>query len=582
MPPRQSRLAEIDFGTPGLGRTIGNVGFWRAFGKPVRYAALVAGALPALAFPAPNLEFVAWFGLIPGMLLMRAAPSPREAAVRGWWFGVGFLLASLYWLAPNLGPGLLLIVAFIGALWTGFGVATWGLLRAPVTPRRALAALAVVPSCWLVADWARSWQGLGGPWAVYGASQWQHPAILALAALGGIWLVSSALVAANTGILIAVTAPRVPVRLIGAAGAIIAVAAGPVAFALTSAAPVSRYVTVALVQPGVVRNPALSAYASQQLSAGLRGDHADLIVWGESSVAVDLSLPSSARRLHQLEALSAADRAQLLVNQDSVVDGNHSKVALLIGSTGIDGRYVKTRLVPFGEYIPFRRELGWLTKISKAAQENMVPGNGAHVLRVTTPGGQPLTIGVLICFESAFPDMSRVDTDQGAQLIVYQTSDSTWQAGWEWVQPQHAAQGALRAAETGRPVVQAALTGDSVAFDPRGRLLMWKGSSFRGVAVARLGLPPASARTPYDELGDYVMWTAVAIAALAAAIALLRTGRINRIPIRPHRPVRLTWDGNPRRDRSGAMAGTSRDGAASGPGLSEGSPATAPRSEQSG
>ena len=152
-----------------------NVAFWRAFTQPVRYAALAAGALPVLAFPAPNLEFVAWFGLVPGLLLFRAAPSWREAAVRGWWFGAGFLLASLYWLVPNLGPGLLLVAIVIGVLWTGVGAATWGLLRAPVTARRALAALAVVPSFWLVADWARSWQGFGGPWAVYGASQWQHP-----------------------------------------------------------------------------------------------------------------------------------------------------------------------------------------------------------------------------------------------------------------------------------------------------------------------------------------------------------------------------------------------------------------------
>jgi apolipoprotein N-acyltransferase len=557
------------------------VAFWRAFAKPVRYAALVAGALPALAFPAPNLEFLAWFGLVPGMLLMRAAPSAREAAVRGWWFGVGFLLASLYWLAPNLGPGLLLIAAVIGALWTGFGAAAWGLLRPPLTPLRALAAIVVVPSFWLVADWARSWQGFGGPWAVYGASQWQHPVILALAAVGGIWLVSFALVAANTGIVIAATARPLPVRLVGAAGAIVAIAAGPAAFALTSPAPVSRHVTIALVQPGVVRNVKLASDASQRLSAGLGHDHADLVVWGESSVAVDLSLPSSAAQLHRLAALSAADGAQLLVNQDSVVHGNHSKVALLIGPGGIDGRYVKTRLVPFGEYIPFRQSLGWLTRISKAAQENMVPGNGAHVLRVTTPGGQPLTIGVLICFESAFPDMSRVDTDHGAQLIVYQTSDSTWQAGWEWVQAQHAALSALRAAETGRPVVQAALTGDSVAFDPRGRLLVWKSSKFRGVAVARIGLPPASARTPYDQLGDYVMWIAVGIAALAAAIALLRTGKFQHVPFRPHHPAGLPWDGNPRRDRSGAVAGTSRDGATeSGTGLSDGGPAAAQRPEQ--
>ena len=43
----------------GAGRTIENVAFWRALTKPARYAALVAGAVPALAFPAPNLEFVA-------------------------------------------------------------------------------------------------------------------------------------------------------------------------------------------------------------------------------------------------------------------------------------------------------------------------------------------------------------------------------------------------------------------------------------------------------------------------------------------------------------------------------------------
>ena len=482
--------------------------------------------------------------------LLRASPSAREAAVRGWWFGTGFLLASLYWLAPNLGPGLLLVTAFIGLLWTGFGVATWGLLRDPVTPGRALAALVVVPSSWLVADWVRSWQGFGGPWSVYGASQWQHPAVLALAALGGVWLVSFALVAANTGILILLVARPVPLRLIGAATAAVAIAAGPVAFALTSASPVSRTITVALVQPGVVHNPTLSAYASQRLSAGLDRDHADLIVWGESSVAVDLSLPSSAPRLRQLERLSAADRAQLLVNQDSIVDGNHSKVALLIGSNGIDGQYVKTRLVPFGEYIPFRQQLGWLTKISKAAAQNMVPGTGAHVLTVTTPSG-PLTIGVLICFESAFPDMSRVDADHGAQMIIYQTSDSTWQAGWEeWSLAQHAALGALRAAETGRPVVQAALTGDSAAFDARGRLLAWAGPTDRGITLVRLGLPAASARTPYDRLGDYVPWTATGIAAIAAAGALIRTRRRRRGRIRPDRPPRIPLERNHRRGSS--------------------------------
>src|SRR5713226_1786618 len=163
---------------------------WRGLAKPMRYAALVAGALPVLAFPSLNLEFLGWCGLVPGMAIILAAPSAREAAVRGWWLGGGYLMAALYWLLPNLGPGLLLVGVVFGALWTGFGAALWLLLRPPVSAARGLAALVVVPSYWVLTEWARSWQGFGGPWAVLGVSQWQHPAVLGLAAAGGVWLVS--------------------------------------------------------------------------------------------------------------------------------------------------------------------------------------------------------------------------------------------------------------------------------------------------------------------------------------------------------------------------------------------------------
>ena len=206
---------------------------WRALTKPARYAALVAGALPVLAFPAPNLEFLAWFALVPGLLLMRASPSAREAGVRGWWFGAGFIFAAHYWLLPNIGPALLLVAIVVGALWIPVAVSTWILLRPPVTAVRGLAALLVVPSYWLVIEWIRSWQGFGGPWALLGASQWQHPVVLGLAAVGGVWLVSFAIVAANTGIVILLTAGRTPVRVLGAAAAATTIVAGPAAFALT-------------------------------------------------------------------------------------------------------------------------------------------------------------------------------------------------------------------------------------------------------------------------------------------------------------------------------------------------------------
>jgi apolipoprotein N-acyltransferase len=504
--------------------------------RSVRFLMLLCGALLVLAFPDANLEFLAWFGLVPGLVLIIRSPNAREGGIRGWWLGAGYLIAALYWMAPEIGPGVLLVAAVVGVLWIPFGVAVWKLLRPPLTWPRALAALVVVPSCWLLTEWLRSWQALGGPWAVFGVSQWQHPAVLALAAVGGVWLVSFALVMANVAIVLAIESlPRVGAAVVpggawraglavlGVAAGLASVGAGPLAFALTPASPAVRHVTVAMVQPGLLGNVSLRQHASETLTAELSqagtlgGVRPDLIVWGESSIAEDLTLPKSAALLSQIEALSAKDGAEILVNQDATPPGKgHEKWAVLVSRSGIQGIYVKTRLVPFGEYVPFRQQLGWLTRISRAASSNMIPGTGAHLLHATDRQGNPLSIGVLICFESAFPDMARVDTDLGAQLIVYQSATSTFQGTWG--PDQHASLGAVRAAETGRPVVQAALTGDTVAFDAQGRLLAWMGQSGHGVVTVRLGLPAASARTIYDQLGDYVPWTAVGISILAALV----------------------------------------------------------------
>jgi apolipoprotein N-acyltransferase len=492
---------------------------------------LLLGALLILAFPAPNLEFLAWFGLVPSLVLIVRSPTAREGGMRALWLGAGYLIAALYWMTPEIGPAVLLVGAVMGVLWVPFGIAAWRLLRPPVTWPRALAALVVVPSCWLLTEWLRSWQALGGPWAVFGVSQWQHPAVLALAAVGGVWLVSFALVLANVAIVLVIGAlPRVftaPVRpgiaALGAAAALATIGAGPLAFALTPASPPVRQATVAMVQPGIVGNAVKRVDASERLTAQLSGSgelsgvQPDLIVWGESSTAVDLTLPQNRGQLQKLEALAREDGADLLVSQDATVPGKgHEKWSVLVGPAGIKGIYIKTRLVPFGEYIPFRQQLGWLTKISKAAASNMIPGTGAHLLQATDRAGRLLPIGVLVCFESAFPDMSRVDADLGAQLIVYQSATSTFQGTWG--PDQHASLSAVRAAETGRPVVQAALTGVTAAFDPRGRLLIWMGQSSHGVVSVRLGLPAASAKTFYDRAGDYVPWSALAIVVLAALV----------------------------------------------------------------
>ena len=493
---------------------------------------LLLGALLLLTFPASNLEWLAWFGLVPGLVLIVRSPTAREGGMRAWWLGAGYLIAALYWMTPEIGPAVLLVGAVVGALWIPFGVAAWKLLRPPVTWPRALGALVVVPSCWLLTEWLRSWQALGGPWAVFGVSQWQHPAVLALAAVGGVWLISFALVMVNVAIVLVLESvprltpgakPSAGLAVLGAAVAVAGVGAGPLAFALTPASPVARAATIAMVQPGIVHNAVQRVDASERLTAELSGSgelsgvKPDLIVWGESSTAVDLTLPENRDQLARMEELASQDGADLLVNQDTTVPGKgQEKVGVLVSPEGIRGQYIKTRLVPFGEYIPFRQQLGWLTKISRAAASNMIPGTGAHLLYPVDRAGKPLPIGVLICFESAFPDMSRVDTDQGAQLIVYQSATSTFQGTWG--PDQHASLSAVRAVETGRPAVQAALTGVTAAFDARGRLLAWMGQSSHGVVSVRLGLPAASAKTFYDRAGDYVPWSALAIVILATLV----------------------------------------------------------------
>jgi apolipoprotein N-acyltransferase len=127
-----------------------------------------------------------------------------------------------------------------------------------------------------------------------------------------------------------------------------------------------------------------------------------------------------------------------------------------------------------------------------------------------------------------------VDARRGAQLIVYQTSDSTFQQSW--APAQHASLGAVRAAETGRPAVQAALTGDSVAFDAQGRLLARLTTSQHGILLVRLGLAPATALTPFDRIGEVVPWTAIGIALLSAALLIYLR--------RPRGRAALELDGN--------------------------------------
>jgi apolipoprotein N-acyltransferase len=488
--------------------------------RPRGAAAVVAGALPALAFPEPSLWWFAYVALVPWMLLLRSAPTGRSAAIEGWLGGIGFMIAMHHWLVPSLHVFIVVLAALLGLMCAPWGWLVRFMLGGALSLPRAAAALAVVPSGWLMIELIRSWEGLGGPWGLLGASQWEISPALRLASVGGVWLVSLLVLAVNTAVTILVAVPRARTAAVG--GTLVCALTVTAVWIWVPQPQESGRARIAVVQPGVFSGVGRLDHRfdrSEELTRALAGQDLDLVVWGESSIGVDLrGRPDLAARL---AVLSRVVGTELLVNVDARrVDasrpGGIYKSSVLVGPQGPTGdRYDKMRLVPFGEYIPARALLGWATSVGKAAGEDRLRGSGPVVMALPGEGQGGLRIGPLVCFESAFPDMSRRLTRDGAQLLIAQSATSTFQESW--APEQHASLAALRAAESGRPMVHATLTGVSAVYGPDGDRVGSPLSTASSTAAV-YDIPLADGTTPYVRFGDWPVFGALAVlAALCAA-----------------------------------------------------------------
>ena len=517
-------------------------GGWLA--SPWRRSALaaLAGALPVLAFPAPSLWWFAYVALVPWIALIRVAPTGKRAAYDGWCGGFGFILAMHHWLLPNLHVFTFVIAGLLGALWAPWGWLVRRFLAGTPTRSRVAAALVVLPSGWLAVELVRSWQGLGGPWGMLGASQWQVEPALRLASVGGVWLLSFLVVAVNiaAAVLVSFREARVPAL----AGLVATAAATSAAWVWSPRPDVDGRVRIAVVQPGIVDGAASGDRRfdrEEQLTRRLVGQDVDLIVWGESSVGFDLGdRPDLANRV---AALSRETGADILVNVDARRSDKPGiyKSSVLVGADGLTGdRYDKMRLVPFGEYIPARSLLGWATSVGKAAGENRRQGTEQVVMNA----GHGLRVGPMVCFETAFPDMSRHLADDGADVLVAQSSTSTFQHSW--APEQHASLAALRAAETGRPMVHATLTGVSAVYGPSGqRLGAWLGTDASTARVYEV--PLAHGITPYVRYGDWPVHAALLVLAAWCAAEGARAVRFRRPAPEPRVPPARTVRESPAR-----------------------------------
>ncbi|MFH9982331.1 apolipoprotein N-acyltransferase [Streptomyces sp. NPDC017179] len=509
--------------------------------------AALAGALFVFAFPAPSLWWFAYVALVPWILLARSAPTGKRAAYDGWFGGLGFMLAVFHWLLPNLNVFTVVLSALMGLLWAPWGRLVRRFLAGTPSPGRAAAALVVLPSAWLAVELVRSWQALGGPWGMLGSSQWQVAPALRLASVGGVWLLSFLVVAVNVAVALLVPRRTVAVRaprLTAVTGLAAMAAATSAAWVWAPRPDVDGHARIAVVQPGVVAGVESGQRRfdlEEQLTRRLVGQHPDLVVWGESSVGFDLGhRPDLARRI---AALSRETGADVLVNVDARRSDRPGiyKSSVLVGPDGPTGeRYDKMRLVPFGEYVPARSVLGWATSVGRAAGEDRGRGTGQVVMNV----GHGLRVGPMICFETAFPDMSRHLAQDGARVLLAQSSTSTFQQSW--APEQHASLAALRAAETGRPVVHATLTGVSAAYGPRGqRVGSWLGTD---EGTARVyDVPTAHGVTLYVRFGDWPAHGALLVLAVLGVTESVRALRRRRSAPEPSVPPVRTVRGSPAR-----------------------------------
>jgi apolipoprotein N-acyltransferase len=247
-----------------------------------------------------------------------------------------------------------------------------------------------------------------------------------------------------------------------------------------------------------------------RLAEGVRGP-VDLIVFPESSLDDDPRLDPSLDRA--LTDTARKHDADLLAGGNTGAPGGRLfNTAFLYTPEGRAPQlYHKRHLVPFGEFVPWRRSLSFITAL-RAIPRDFAPGRSPTVFPVGQHG-----IGTLICFDSAFGGLARDDVRAGADGLVVMTNNRSYRRSAN--SAQHLAIGQFRAAETGRPLLQAAISGISAVIDGTGRV---RASTRLFAATVLTGeVRTMSGRTPYVALGDWVPPLAAGLL-LAAVLARFR------------------------------------------------------------
>jgi len=471
----------------------------------------VSGALLSISLPPVGFWPVVFVAPIPLLWLVRGS-RPGRAALCGFVFGFAYFGALLYWilLFGELGWAALVIMS------AGFTAAFGALAPAVWRREHPLLGTLGLAGLWTVIEWIRGMIPLGGfGWGQLGVSQVDAPA-LPLASVGGVWALSFSVVVVAGLLLLAWERWGSGRRARALALAISAVAVAVVPAAVPISVPNGRTVDVAAIQVDVASVQDLAgadedvavARLNVERHLGLTQDPPDLVVWGEGAldpgVTADPLLMSAAS---QAIATVGAPTIAGAVTDDP--DGKERTVTLAFDATGrIVDRYVKVKLVPFGEYVPFRKQLGWISATDQVPVDR-VPGD--EVTLISLPGLPP--IGTPICYENSFPSIDRQMVREGAGFLVVVINNASYDR--TAASEQHLQMSRLRAVENGRWVVHAAVSGISAFIDERGDVVDSRG--LFEPATMRAMVRASDRRTLFTRLGDWVPWgSAVLVVGLIA------------------------------------------------------------------
>jgi dolichol-phosphate mannosyltransferase len=456
----------------------------------------LSGLLTSAAFPPLGIWPLALVSLVPFLWVLRTA-RPRRGAALGLAFGIGFFGPTLSWIAlfgalawSVLVLGSAAAIALVGAI----APALWRSDH-PFRSSSAVAAL------WVAVDAGRgAWPFGGFTWGQLGVSQVADPAILPLARLTGVWGVTFAVVLVNALLLVAIERARARHRTaVGAALLALAIVAAP--SVIPGPSDGGRPIRVATVQVDV--RPFRSLPSRQEdravtnaivgLHATLASDPPDLVVWGESAIDPGSTVPSFWSRV-VAPAIRDVDVPTLAGSVQPGSTGLQNQALAIDAQGSVVARYAKVHLVPYGEYVPLRDRLGWVSALRQIPYD-LTPGTSIHTLRL--PGLPPL--GTPICFENSFPSIDRQMVRDGAAFLVVLTNDASYET--TAASAQQLQMSRMRAVEDGRWVVHGAVSGISAVIDPRGRVVGERGLFDTG--ILRATIRSSSERTWYVRLGDW-------------------------------------------------------------------------------